>query len=338
MRKPRCLLCKSPQKYKGVCRQCMRLTLLATTADEGNSSNAGMPGDAVQCLIPYNDDVLLFGCSHSIWQLTGDPQAGGELDAISYEIGMPKGRPYCVDPLGQVYFFGSKCGIWRLTPAAGGSSLPQRVSQSIEQLIENVNLNQVYIRLVYDLANQGVGVFITPIAGGPTTNFFWEERVNAWWPDAYGNPSFNPTAVIAFEGADPSDRNIMTFGQDGYVRIVSDAATTDDGTPINSYVFFGPIHTPDLEEILITELHAFVGLGSGSVTYDIFMGRSPEEAFNSLPIASLSGQWAAGRNHTTPIYRAGAACYVRVSSTNQWALERINAIFRPYGLSPRTRA
>ena len=58
------------------------------TAVAGNSADAGEIGDIVRALIPYKDDYLIFGCASTIWVLTGDPAAGGEIDEVDLTVGM----------------------------------------------------------------------------------------------------------------------------------------------------------------------------------------------------------------------------------------------------------
>lgn len=132
-----------------------------TQAIEGATAEVGKVGDVINCIIPYSDDVLLFGCDHSIWQLSGDPAASGRLDMISDVTGMAFGRPWCKDDAGTLFFFSSRGGVWVREP----NSPPVNISDgSIGPLIVNTDLNTNMIRMVYDDRQKGVHLFIIPIA------------------------------------------------------------------------------------------------------------------------------------------------------------------------------
>lgn len=300
-----------------------------TMAVFGNNSPLGLLGAPVQCMIPYVDNTMIFGLSHQIWLLQGDPQNGGTFNLVTDKIGMPFGRPWCKDPNGQIYFLSSRAGVFKITPGA----LPVRTSESIEPLTEAINLSSSIIRLEWDVQAQGFGVWATPIAGGPTTNFFWEERTNAWWPDAYGSPGMNPNCVKAMDGDSPDQRCVFLGCQDGYIRTVNPKLNLDDNIPIASFVYFGPITTKDLDDIRLKGLHARLAASSSPVKFSIYIGNSAESAFNSQPV--LSGTWTPGHNPTTMIQRAGTAVYVRIDCSGPWANEVIQAVYRREGLVRR---
>src|SRR5207244_7088633 len=58
----------------------------------GNNSLAGYVGDVINTMIPWSDDVLIFGGNQSLFQMTGDPMAGGRIDRISDTVGLARGR------------------------------------------------------------------------------------------------------------------------------------------------------------------------------------------------------------------------------------------------------
>lgn len=308
-------------------------TPTATQAFAGTNADVGMPGDFINCLIPYNDDTFIFGCDSSIWQMTGDPANGGSLDVISHKLGMAWGRPFAIDPYGQIYFFSPKAGLWKMTPG----SLPVPISQQIMLRLKSINLNNFLIRMAWDMTNQGLAVWITPYDPTvATTNYFWEERTNAWWPDVYANKLHNPLSVHEFDGDDPNDRTIMIGGRNGKVHIMNNTTATDDGTTISSFVVLGPIMTKQLDDIILKDLQTILGESSATVTYSVYTGGTAEEALASTAIAS--GTWGAGRNGVTYIRRAGTAIYVKITASSAWALERIQARYEPQGKVRRRMA
>lgn len=293
-----------------------------TQATFGTVDTQGFPGQTINAIYSYDDNnTIIFGLSHAIWQLTGDPEAGGQFNIVTRDIGMAYGMPVCVDPFGQIYFWGNGFGIFTLVPG----SLPVPISMQIDRRIQKVNLATSYVRMYWDLFNQGLGIFVTPLnAATPTTNFFWEKRTNAWQPDFYGNVNLNPLAVHDYRrGPLAADQQIFLGGRDGYIRVLGNGNSTDDTIPIASSVMIGPIPNKDQERIKLEDLLTEMSQTSGPVTYSIFVGETAEEALSSG--AKETGTWNAGRNPVSLILWSGIAIYVQISATGPWALEKIMA-------------
>jgi hypothetical protein len=136
-------------------------TSTETQAVTGGTGVVGKIGDVINCIIPWSDDTLLFGCDSSVWKMSGDPQAGGRLDCVSDSVGMAFGRPWCRDESGNIYFFSTQCAMYSLAQDGGLKNL---TDDTIGPLLANTNLNQTLVRIAYDRAQQGVHVFLTPIA------------------------------------------------------------------------------------------------------------------------------------------------------------------------------
>lgn len=289
----------------------------------GNDAPSGKCADTVNALIPYNDDLLWFGCSNSVWQMTGDPMAGGRLDLISDVTGIAFGQAWCKDPYGTIYFFGSRGGLYMSVPNAP----PQRISyDKIEPLLANVNLATNVVRLVWDDRQQTVMIYVTPIAGGPTTNFAYDTRQEAFWVDSFSTATQQPSAVHIYAGDNPIDRVVLLGCLDGYVRFIDHSATSDDGAAIASYIWLGPISGGN-QKLRLRELRGVLGQGSDPVGVEIWAGNSAEAAYSS-PLARMSGSWRSGAN---PALRSGAvanAMYVKLSNSDlgkAWQLESVFA-------------
>lgn len=296
-----------------------------TQAIAGNNAPQGFIGDVVTALVPYTDDVLVFGGDHTIYMMRGDPMAGGQIDLVSDSIGMAWGIPWCKDPYGTIYFVSNKTGIYTLVPG----QQPQRISQAIEQLLLPIDTGNNSIRLIWNDRYQGLHVFITPLAApAATTHFFYEQRTGAWWQDSFGNVNLNPLCCCTFDGNTPGDRAVLIGSWDGFVRTISPTAVDDDGTPIASKVTIGPILTENLDDMLLKDLQGILGQASGTVQYDIFVGPTAEAALASA--SAFTGTWSvnaltAGRNLTNFIRRSGHAIYIQLSSNVPWAMEQIRA-------------
>lgn len=290
------------------------------SAIAGNNAPQGLMGDLVTALVPYSDDVLLMGGDHTIYMFHGDPQAGGQIDLVSDSIGMAWGMPWARDPYGTVYFFSNKAAVYSYRPG----EKPLRISQAFDNLIQDTDTGSNIVRMGWDDRFQGVHLFITQAsAPAPTTHYFFEQRTGAWWQESFANTNHNPVCCCQFDGNEPGDRALLIGSWDGYVRTFDPDAATDDGTTISSSVVIGPLLTKDLDEITVKELQAVLGANSGSVTYEVYAGATAEAALASTAIAT--GTWSASRNLTNLVRRSAHAIYIRIRSTNRWAMEQVRA-------------
>jgi len=124
------------------------------------AAQAGKVPDIVNAMIPYNDDLMIIGGDHSIWRLTGDPMAAGQLDLVSDMTGMAFGRPWCKDPSGRVYFFGSRGGVFRMSPQEG---IVKISSPRLDRRLEQLNLEYFTVRMAYNNQSRGVHIWFVPI-------------------------------------------------------------------------------------------------------------------------------------------------------------------------------
>lgn len=305
--------------YAGTVNADGDISVTPTQAVAGNNSSLGLIGDVVTCLIPYSDDVLIFGGDHTIYMMRGDPMAGGQIDLISDSIGMAFGMPWCKDPYGTVYFFSNRCGIYSLVPG----QLPQRISLAIDQLLVGVDTGTNGIRMAWDDRYQGLRVWITPlVAPSLSTHLLYETRTQAWWKFRYGSKYQDPLCVTVFDGNDPQDRVTLLGTWSGYVYAVDPDAVKDDLFPIVGYIVFGPIVTQNLDDMLLLDMQAVLGeTSSEGVVWEVFVGETAEAALDGPPVAS--GTWGPGRNPLAYIRRSGHAIYVKVSFDSPMAFENL---------------
>lgn len=297
-----------------------------TQAVAGNNAPAGKSPDIVTALIPYSDDVLIFGGDHSIWQMSGDPADGGRIDLVSDAIGIAWGNAWAKDGDGKLYFLSNKLGVYTMTP--GGK--PVRMSQQVERLLQDNNLDECIVRLLWDEGEQGLHIYVTPFdAVGAATHFFWEKRSGAWWVDRFADNNQNPLCCVAFDGNSPEDRVSVIGSWDGYVRGYDTSATDDDGSAIESSVWLGPILTRNFDDVMLKDLQAVMGAASGEVTWEIYAGQSSEDALASAPV--VEGTWSAGRNLVNLVRRSGHAIYIKLSSSVPWQMEGVRASISDLG-------
>lgn len=299
-----------------------------TQAVAGNQHVSGECPDVITGLFPWSDDLLLMFGDHSIWQMTGDPMAGGRLDAVSEQIGGAWGRPFCKAPDNRLYFVSSRGGFYRLTMGEG----LQRISERrIESKLDSVDLNTTVVRLFWDDKLQEVGIILTPLTATATTHYAWDSRngpdgMGAFWPDRYASTDLDPVCVHVYDGDDPDDRVVLVGCKDGRVRKRDYAADDDDGHAIDSYVWFGPLKADNLECLRLNEVEVTLAQDSDPVQMDVFTGGTAEAAFNNPSV--FQAILHEGRNRSLWVRRSGNAIYLRLrqQTLNRfWAFEACRA-------------
>lgn len=306
----------------------------ATQAVAGNNTEAGQVPDNITTLMPYSDDLLIFGGDHSIWQMTEDPAAGGQIDRISDTVGVAFGLPWCKDAFGNIYFWGSRGGFYGMHPTPGATAAPVRLSaQNIDELLLDVDMTQNIVRMVWDDRFQSVMTYITPINGGSTTHWVYDTRNEAFYQDQFNSDAHNPTAVHLMDGDSPTDRVVLLGCRDGYIRKIDTAAKDDDGQLIKSYVYFGPFLGGD-GKLRLRELRGILGESSDPVTLEVFSGHSAEAAHNSSP-AHFGTTLSAGKSYAMRAGAVAQAIYIKLSNqrpSKSWQFEMLYAGLEGTGL------
>ena len=300
-------------------------TTTISQAVAGNNAPAGLVGDRITALIPYTDDVLIFGGDSTIWRLRGNPAEDGRIDRVSDITGIAFGQAWCKSPEGIVYFFGSRGGVYKLDPNGG---VPSRLTaNSIDERLADINLNDNQVSLVWDDRHIGVRVIITPRAidgevQEEATHFFWDVRNEAWYIIRHANKYHNALAVHLFDGPDPNDRAVLVGTQDGWILKFDPDAYSDDGYPIESYVLLGP-----LEDVTIAEIRATLASTSGNVQWSIHTDDDLQSAIDAD--AATGGELASGKNPSQwPKHHIDSG-FVKLASTSPWALESLILTVEP---------
>jgi hypothetical protein len=312
-----------------------------STADaiSARNSKAGAVPGVVNTIIPYNDDLCIFGCDDSIWQITGDPRAGGQLDLITDSVGVSFGRPWCKDSVGTCYFFGSEGGLYSMSPSQGLKNLSVgRVGRQMQ----NIDLAANYVNLVWNYLDEGVHIFVIPFAdygasgyGDIREHWFYDARNNAFHKDQFGNATndnVQPTAAIQVNGDLFDDRVVMLGGPDGRIRrwgrdssgnIPSDDEQTSAAVTvaIDSYVTAGPLTSVSAAQATqLTEFSAVLGDAQDGCKFEFFSADNPEV----LGVAKATGALNAGRNRNKLIRVSGDSVFMRLrnaSAGQRWAYE-----------------
>jgi hypothetical protein len=306
-------------------------TITSEIAFAGNSGNAATIPDKITALCPIpQSDVMLFGCDHSIYQMTGDIAAGGKIDDLSTTIGMAYGKAFCFNPEGLCYFFGSRGGVY----VVAANSTPTRLTgDKIDERLASVDLSDTLVTMAWDDRQQGACLFFTPLDGSASTNYFYDQRNDSWWKDVFADANHNPVSVHLFDGDTEGDRAILTGSQDGYIRKIDITATNDDASAISSYIYIGPLYFKGAANVLLKELQATLGVSSSDVTLEVFKGESAQAAFTAT-VPSFTDTIIAGRNWARHPRTRDETLFLKLSNSvasQAWAMEKIDVVLRGTG-------
>lgn len=300
----------------------------ATQAISGNNARAGLCPDLINSLIPYNDDLLLFGCDSSLWMMRGDPMVGGVFDLVSDVTGVAFGRSWAKDPEGTLYFFGSRGGVYMMKP--GG--IPVSMTQpTIERRLTEVNLSQFYVEMFWNTYDDGLHLLLMPFTdtATQTKHYFWERKAGAWYEDKF-HVTKQPSAAVIVDGDAADDRCMLIGTYDASVVKWDKNATSDDGQIVESKVVIGPVAPDDSEfDSRITNLAAVMAK-QGAVNYKLYASTTPDD--RGEPVAS--GQFVPGRNPIHLVRARGAFVWVELQQANaytRWSLESMRLDAFPAG-------
>ena len=299
-----------------------------TAAVAGNNDGQSKSPDIITALIPFSDDLLIFGGDHSIYQMTNDPLDGGQIDLLSDTTGIAFGKAWCRDPSGLVYFFGSRGGLYVLAPGAP----PVRLSDPIEERLAAIDLSANTVSLEWDDRNQHVLIFVTPTADAAGTHFAFDVRQKAFWPDTYAANGLQPRCTLVLDGDATGDRCVLLGCRDGYIRKIDYTAEGDDGSAINSFVYLGPVHLPNWFGFRTNELTLQLGRNSDDVTYTWYAGSDPEAVFNAS--AWFTGTWTSTTTIPDRTRSAGTAGYLKIGTNTlgaSWQYESGSVDLLPLG-------
>jgi hypothetical protein len=188
-------------------------------------------------------------------------------------------------------------------------------------------------------------VFVTNKTTGASIHY-WYDATSAeggaffpqQFPDAQG-----PICAMVYDGDGPTDRFLMLGGRDGFIRSLNPNNRYDDGTPISSYVYLGPIRPGGVAQMArCTDLEFYLGelpdsedASSWNVNYTMQSALTAHAAFKT-PKWKVGGNFpVAGRQLHRRQRLLGAAFWLKLANANPgdfWTLEQVVATFEPAGM------
>ena len=284
----------------------------------------------VNTLIPYNDDLLIFGCDSMIYRLTGDPMSGGQLDLVSDSTGMAFGNSWCKDPEGMIYFFGSRGGVYMMSPQGQIQSIS---NQKIESRVQDIDLGKYRIELIWNDREQGLHVIQIPYLykGEQLKFWYWDRRHNAWFEDEISTLTTQFSAAAVMDGDKFDDRQIVFGSEDGKVRKWDRDATSDDGSPVDSRILLGPIVDESSSNNFRFNKTIFeLASEQSGADYEFYVNRPSDETGDAVREGKLSG----GPNNMIAGSQRGSNAWIRVKNAadnERWAFEAASISLNPAG-------
>jgi hypothetical protein len=195
-------------------------------------------------------------------------------------------------------------------------------ASSIDERLADIHLTDNQVSLVWDDRNIGVRVIITPrpvlgVVQESVDQYFWDVRNEAWFMFRHYNKYHNSLAVHLFDGPDPDDRAVLIGTQEGWILKFDPDSRNDDGSPIESHVFLGP-----LESMTVSEIQATLAASSGNVDWTIHDADELEASLESEP--SAFGKFYSGRNASQWPKSHIDTGFLKLASVEAWSLESLD--------------
>lgn len=201
----------------------------ALSAVAGNNAEAGEIGDIVRCLIPYKDQYLIFGCANSIWYLRGDPAAAsGAIDDLDRTIGIFGANSWCLSS-DSLYFWGTG-GIYKSVLTPTGPGRPELLTAfSLPNIVQDEapDPSTHRITMVYDRDRLGILIYITTLADGTNSNYWYDLRTEGFFPEEYPEECAVYSSLY-YDANDKDYSGVLLGTRDGYVDKFDDSAKDDD--------------------------------------------------------------------------------------------------------------
>jgi hypothetical protein len=288
-------------------------------AVSGTISRAGLVPDVVNALIPYNDDLMLFGGDHSIYRLTGDPMSGGQMDLVTDVTGIAFGHAWDKDPQGILYFMSSRGALYAWPP--GGRIIELSLGK-FEQRLAQIDFSASYVQLVWNDMDRTLHIFTLPfgknLSGLSPRYFRYERDSKAFWEDTYGK---EVSSVAVIDGDQANDRRMLIGCTDNIVRKWDTDAKSDDGVAIDSYVTFGPFGSQDTE-LRLSMLQAVLADNQNGANVQLFASDTPDVLGDPI----WAGKLNSGRNPNMFARARGSYFWIRLrnaSADERWAFENM---------------
>lgn len=300
------------------------------------SALAGQPGEVantisqpITAMCPYLDNYMFFGTSSSLIRMTGDIADGGIFVTASTESGIVGPDAWTITPEGVLIYLDPERGLFGISP--GANSVPVAISDDrLPRDLREINPASNLVNIVYDHVAVGVHIFITSIASGFSSHWWFDWRNKGFWPFSFGDGtgSFDPHQALNYQSVDPLNSGLLMGGKDGNLRRFANSASTDSGVPFVSRITYGPFSLGGADHLTgsIEWLRASIVPNDTTINYKVSTAKNSVKAFTS-PERQSSGRIGGIDSSMVrkPVEISGVAGYVELSGDgSQWSVETLD--------------
>lgn len=295
----------------------------------GTNTAAGKVGQPVTAVIPFSDDYMLFGCTHSSWKLDGDPAYEGFIRNISQKEGPYNGKAWTWLSDGHGVLL-TRNGLHAVEPGVRGA--PASISrEKLPQELRELDDETMTILLEWDLRERHVHIYNTSEAKKDLPHWWFNPQTGAFWLVRFAEKDLEPTCVCEHLSDIPDESCVLLGCRDGYVRRFLGEADDDDGTAVTSNVEIGPVKLGrnEIGEGVVAEVHGSLARNSGDVTWALRVAETHEGIVDANDLSM--GTWSSGRNVTDTPRNGGGSAILRLSNAEnlRWAVETMALTVEP---------
>lgn len=302
----------------------------------GNLSLGASIGSPIRALIPWRDDLMVFGCDHSIWRMIGDIAAGGSIQLLTDAVGVFGPNAWTTDHAGNLYFMGES-DFYRLDPSGALKNLS---STRIHKLLSTIDRNNDTVIVQWDNQRMGCYIFITkPRPTDPSdvthsTTIWYDARLDAFLPLEIPR-AYDPICSVGYSGTSEAEWEVLLGNRSGYIMRFDDSAATDNGTTIESRLAIGPVRPSGLgfRESKCNGLDFILGDTPTGYTdshwnldYTLKAGKDAKEAFDDPTETRTGTITGPGKRHPVGVRCSGSQFMLHLSNDTWgkiWSLEQL---------------
>lgn len=294
----------------------------ASAAFANSGSSGGKINGPITGLLTHTEDCLLVGLADGIYVVRGNPTAGGQIAQISLEVGPLMQSAWCHDSRGYCYIL-TRDGLYRMAPGCGDAVESVSRESLPDELVAISPALGDHVSCCYDHRWRGIHIYVDR-ASGSDSHWFYDLQSGGFW-----EMTFASTLRLACEvrpAMTTEKSSLVAFDATG-LAYQFDRGSSESYT---STLWLGPLMLG--KEGTVGILHSIsatlsaVSASTDEISWEVFVGNSPIEAFNST--AFFTGDdWTSENSFNfwqTPRAR-GAAAYIKLSgtTTDRWSWESI---------------
>jgi hypothetical protein len=271
--------------------------------------------------------------------LRGQPTTG-EFVTLSPNVGPSGPAAWCHDGQGNLYFMSTSDGLWRMDAGCGDSPYSiGREKLPAELLNCNPKISDTYVSVSYDPRFRCLWIYIDKSGSGDDE--FWSYDLQApngaFFRHTFDNGPLRLGTLL--KGAATEDKSALLALDNSGTIYQYDQASSES---FDAYSWNGPIAPGGQgREGMFHALQATFAEGSDNVTWELYVGDSPEAAYaGGVGTPKASGSFTRDGLSTWRHCMSRAAFgYLKLltpDSGNRWSQENVNAKVSALGLRRAT--